>query len=284
MASALGATALQATLVSVAFAVTGISAKIDKAATKVFGKDMVKLATIAGSAYAMFNGGFEIGGAQAAETAATDVAANAAFDADWAAAAGGDGGLMAGETVAGGSFNLSDMGMDPMTDDAWTGMAAENTAALNDAVGISNDAVGTNLMTGEPVGVDAKTAASQQGTSAPITDTTPQASGALGTKAAAPQAANAAGPNASAAGATASKAAAPMPGAAPQASQPNIFDRLFYTTDKAGNRVFNDRMAGGLIQGVGGAVGSYMQGQQAEEALNWQKQKYTARVGGRVTG
>lgn len=298
MASALGATALQATLISVAFAVTGISAKIDKAATKVFGEDMVKLATIAGSAYAMFNGGFEIGGGEAAASTAANAAAaadDALFNADWAAAAGGDGGLMAGESVAGGStFNLSDMGSSAASDAAFE---ADWAAASGADGGLMANETGTNLMTGEPVGVDAKTAASTPTTSAPITDTTPQASGALSSKAAAPQAANAAGPNASAAGATASKAAAPMmtaeqgaqmakdiAGAQKAAGGSNIFDRLFYTTDKAGNRVFNDRMAGGLIQGVGGAVGSYMQGQQAEEALNWQKQRYTARVGGRVTG
>lgn len=294
MASALGATALQATLVSVAFAVTGISAKIDKAATKVFGKDMVKLATIAGSAYAMFNGGFEIGGGEAAASTAANTAAaadDALFNADCAAATGGDGGLMAGESVAGGNtFNLSDMGSDAAFEADWA------TASGADG-GLMANETGTNLMTGEPVGVDAKTAATTSTTSAPITDTTPQASGALSSQAAAPQAANAAASNASAAGAAASKATAPMmtaeqgaqmakdiAGAQKAADSSNIFDRLFYTTDKAGNRVFNDRMAGGLIQGVGGAVGSYMQGQQADDALNWQKQRYTARVGGRVTG
>jgi hypothetical protein len=60
--TAAGATATTVAMVSVAFAVTGINQKIDKAASNVFGEDLVKVATIAGIGYSIFNGGFDIDG------------------------------------------------------------------------------------------------------------------------------------------------------------------------------------------------------------------------------
>ena len=270
VASAMGATALQATLVTVAFSVTGISAKIDKAASKVFGKDLVMLGNVLGAGYAMFNGGFDIGaGGEAAKTAAT---ADSLFEADWSKAAGGDGGLMAGESVAGGNaFNLSEMGAAPLTDDAWNAMGAENSQYLADS-GI------VDMTTGLPGNVDAKVAPTTPETSAAQAPTAqqPQATGAASVQAAAPTAtaSSATAGNATASAATAQKAAAPT----------NIFERLMYTTDKAGNKVFNDRLAGGVIQGLGSAASGYMQSQEAAKGLDWQKQKYGARIGGRVTG
>jgi hypothetical protein len=59
--TAAGATATTVAMVSVAFAVTGINQKIDKAASNVFGEDLVKVATIAGLAYGAYNGGFGFG-------------------------------------------------------------------------------------------------------------------------------------------------------------------------------------------------------------------------------
>lgn len=49
-------------LVTLTFAATGMSAKIDKAAANVFGEDLVKIANIAGMAYGIYNGGFQIDG------------------------------------------------------------------------------------------------------------------------------------------------------------------------------------------------------------------------------
>lgn len=57
------ASATTVALVSVAFAVTGINDKINKAAASVFGEDLVKVANIVGAAYGAWNGGFDIGGA-----------------------------------------------------------------------------------------------------------------------------------------------------------------------------------------------------------------------------
>ena len=271
----MGATALQATLVTVAFSVTGISAKIDKAASKVFGKDLVMLGNVLGAGYAMFNGGFDIGaGGEAAKTAAT---ADSLFEADWSKAAGGDGGLMAGESVAGGNaFNLSEMGAAPLTDDAWNAMGAENSQYLADS-GI------VDMTTGLPGNVDAKVAPTTPETAAAQAPTAqqPQGTGAASAQATATQATDQIVPNATQAKAAADVLSKQL---APYQQPSNIFDRLMYTTDKAGNRVFNDRLAGGVIQGVGAAASGYMTSQEAAKQLEWQKQKYGARIGGRVTG
>ena len=86
-----------ATVTAVAFQVTGINDKINKAASKVFGEDLVQVANLAGMAYSGFNGGWQseglsgmLGGAEVAAGGA-DVAsvADKAFDADWAKATGG---------------------------------------------------------------------------------------------------------------------------------------------------------------------------------------------------
>ena len=81
-----------ATVTAVAFQVTGINDKINKAASKVFGEDLVQVANLAGMAYSGFNGGWQseglsgmLGGAEVAAGGA-DVAsvADKAFEADWA--------------------------------------------------------------------------------------------------------------------------------------------------------------------------------------------------------
>lgn len=267
MASTLGATALQATLVSVAFSVTGISAKIDKAASKVFGKDLVMLGNVLGAGYAMFNGGFDIGGT--ADPAAMNVPTGAEA-----------GDLFQGQMAAQGisptsvntdAFNLSEMGAAPLTEDAWNAMGAENSQYLADS-GI------VDMTTGLPGNVDAKVSTTTPETAAAQAPTAqqPQATGAASAQAAAPTAtaSSATAGNATASAATAQKAAAPT----------NIFERMFYTTDKAGNRVFNDRLAGGVIQGLGSAASGYMQSQEAANGLKWQQDKYNTRIGGRVTG
>ena len=267
MASALGATALQATLVSVAFSVTGISAKIDKAASKVFGKDLVMLGNVLGAGYAMFNGGFDIGGTPdpTAMNVPTGAEAGDLFQSQMAAQG------IAPTSVNTDAFNLSEMSAAPLTEDAWNAMGAENSQYLADS-GI------VDMTTGLPGNVDAKVAPTTPETAAAQAPTAqqPQATGAASAQAAAPTAtaSSATAGNATASDATAQKAAAPT----------NIFERMFYTTDKAGNRVFNDRLAGGVIQGVGSAAGGYMQSQEAAKGLDWQKQKYGARIGGRVTG
>lgn len=57
-AAEVSATAIAIT--SVAFAVTGINDKINKAASNVFGEDLVKVGNIAGMVYGAWNGGFDL--------------------------------------------------------------------------------------------------------------------------------------------------------------------------------------------------------------------------------
>lgn len=86
-----------ATVTAVAFQVTGINDKINKAASKVFGEDLVQVANLAGMAYAGFNGGWQseglsgmLGGSEVAAGGANVASvADKAFDADWAKATGG---------------------------------------------------------------------------------------------------------------------------------------------------------------------------------------------------
>lgn len=278
------AVGLSATMVStitaVTFSITGISAKIDKAASKVFGKDMVMLGNVLGAGYAMFNGGFDVGGTPdpAAMNVPTGAESGDLFQQHMAAQGIEPVAIDTTNTV----FDRIGAEPAPLTAEAWDAAGVENTAALGDAVG-------TNLMTGEPVGVDAKVAATNSPAptaSTPITDTTPQASGALSSQATASNATAAQATDQIVPNATQAKAAADVLSKqlAPYQQPSNIFERMFYTTDKAGNKVFNDRLAGGVIQGVGSAAGGYMQSQEAAKGLDWQKQKYGARIGGRVTG
>ena len=79
VAAAIGVTAATlATVTTIAFAVTGINEKINKAASNVFGEDLVKVVNIAGMAYGMYNGGFDVsssfGDTAAVTASAADVA------------------------------------------------------------------------------------------------------------------------------------------------------------------------------------------------------------------
>jgi len=73
--AAAGASAAVTIGVSLALAVTGISAKIDKAASKVFGKDLVTVASIAGAVYLAYSGGAFGGGGESSASAVSNVSA-----------------------------------------------------------------------------------------------------------------------------------------------------------------------------------------------------------------
>lgn len=133
IAGAIGAgvtATMVSTVTAITFAVTGINDKINKAASKVFGEDLVNFANIAGMGYAMWNGGFDIG------TAAEGLpGADAAFEADFAAASGGS--AMAGEEILTSgmdSFNLQDVatanaaGTDQAFEQDWADMQAGKEA------------------------------------------------------------------------------------------------------------------------------------------------------------
>ena len=282
VASAMGATALQATLVAVAFSVTGISAKIDKAASKVFGKDLVMLGNVLGAGYAMFNRGFDVGGGADTIGPATDAAGNltsapeissSAWDATGAANASAIEAASAGAQP----MNLSDMaaGFD---DGSFFGggstASVDSTNMLTNTSGITDGKAPTTTAPAD--GALKLTSSTSQ----------PQGTGAASAQATAGNATAAQATDQIVPNATQAKAAADVLSKqlAPYQQPSNIFERLMYTTDKAGNRVFNDRLAGGVIQGLGSAASGYMQSQEAAKGLDWQKQKYGARIGGRITG
>lgn len=266
------------TITSVAFAVTGISAKIDKAASKVFGKDLVMLGNVLGAGYAMFNGGFDIGGTAdpSAMNVPTGAEAGDLFQSQMAAQG------IAPTSVNTDAFNLSDMSSGGASGDAalddfgYGGGEDLSTAASGESVNMLTDKVG--ITDGK-----APTATAPADGALKLTSSTsqPQGTGAASAQATAAQATDQIVPNATQAKAAADVLSKQL---APYQQPSNIFERMLYTTDKAGNRVFNDRLAGGVIQGLGSAASGYMQSQEAAKGLDWQKQKYGALIGGRVTG
>lgn len=74
---ALGASTAVSVGVGLAVAATGIGSKIDKAASKVFGKDLVKVANIAGAAYMGYQA---MGGASAFGSSAANAAGGPVFN------------------------------------------------------------------------------------------------------------------------------------------------------------------------------------------------------------
>lgn len=108
IASAVGLTAaigsaaaatVVSTVASIAFQVTGINDKVNKAASKVFGEDMVKVINIAGAVYGAVNGGFNFGEGGAGLTEAGGALSTKAML---------DGTTAFGANSAQGAFNLAD--------------------------------------------------------------------------------------------------------------------------------------------------------------------------------
>lgn len=262
------------TIASVAFQVTGINDKINKAASKVFGEDLVKFANIAGAGYAMFNGGFDIGGGA---TDASSLEAVNGMDAasDAFSAAGGtvSDGLTAMTPatemtgLAGGELSKSALdGTNAFGGSSSTG--AFNLAEQAGAVAPTADA-GTNLITpNQPLGVDAKVTASTTG----ATDGIKQAAMQPGAASANAAGTNAAGANASA---TQSIPQASMPSATvAQAGAPST---LGAKTGSFFDKLLNNEKAMGLaIQGLGQGLTAAQANKAQQEALDWQKKRYTA--------
>ena len=108
---AFGATTTAIAITSIAFSVTGINDKINKAASKVFGADLVGFANLAGMAYGAFNGGFGGGAAASGAVEGLDAMSTGAAGDWYAGAAGAE--AMAGSAVdlasgAADSYNLMD--------------------------------------------------------------------------------------------------------------------------------------------------------------------------------
>lgn len=273
------------TIASVAFQVTGINNKINKAASKVFGEDLVGFANIAGAGYAMFNGGFDIGGADAGGAAsAIDPSSagavngmDAASDAFSAANSAAGGGLAS--DGFGGIYNAPGTAGNVIDTLSSNGLSGAKQyvpdGGMNSVeMGIAPDAsAGTDLINpGKPLGVDSK-----------VTATTPSATEGL-QQAAAPQ------PGAAGVDAAGNKyslvsqgnASAPVSssglGVRPPASlQPPAPAGFGAKAGSFFDRLLNNEKAMGLaIQGLGQGLTAAQANKAQQEALDWQKKRYTA--------
>lgn len=274
------------TIASVAFQVTGINNKINKAASKVFGDDLVKFANIAGAGYAMFNGGFDIGGGADAGGAASAIdpssagavngmdAASDAFSAANSAAGGGlasdgFGGIYNAPGTAGNVIDtLSSNGLSGAKQYVPDGgMNSVEMGAAPDA------SAGTDLINpGKPLGVDSKVTATAPSATEGLQQAAAPQPGAAGVDAAGNKYSLVSQGNASAP--VSSSGLGVRPPASLQPPAPAGFGA------KAGSffdRLLNNEKAMGLaIQGLGQGLTAAQAGKAQQEALDWQKKRYTA--------
>lgn len=279
------------TIASVAFQVTGINDKINKAASKVFGADLVGFANLAGAAYGAFNGGFDIGGAADAGGAASAIDASTAGSvngSDFAsdsfsvanAQAGGGlvsdglGGIYNAPGTAGATLQgLSQAGLDGAKQYVPDG--GFNLAELGAA---PTAETGTNLIApSQPVGLDSKALASTGNVTEGLNQAASVQPGAAGVDAAGANAAgnqyslsargNASAPTQS--GGIGLKPPASMPPQAPtgiSAKPAGFFEKLLN----------NEKAMGLAIQGLGQGITAAQANKAQQEALDWQKKKYTS--------
>ena len=138
--AAAGASATTIAITSVAFAVTGISAKINKVAAGVFGEDLVKIGNIFGAAYAAWNGGFDIGGSGGAAEAAGAAGTGAGADAFTGMEAMGAEAAAADQFSNAGSF--VNAGADSLSNAASGGFNLADMAGGADLMGLSDPSIG----------------------------------------------------------------------------------------------------------------------------------------------
>lgn len=266
------------TIASVAFQVTGINDKINKAASKVFGEDLVKFANIAGAGYAMFNGGFDIGGGATDASSLWDVnGMDAASDAFSAAGGTVSDGLTAMTPatemtgLAGGELSKSALdGTNAFGGSSSPG--AFNLAEQAGAVAPTADA-GTNLITpNQPLGVDAKVTATAPSATEGLQQAAAPQPGAAGVDAAGNKYSLVSQGNASAPVSSSGLGVRPPASLQPPApagfgaKAGSFFDRLLN----------NEKAMGMAIQGLGQGLTSAQAGKAQQEALDWQKKRYTA--------
>ena len=273
-------------IASVAFQVTGINDKINKAASKVFGEDLVKFANIAGAGYAMFNGGFDIGGAADAGGAASAIdpssagavngmdAASDAFSAANSAAGGG----LASDGF-GGIYNAPGTAGNVIDTLSSNGLSGAKQyvpdGGMNSVeMGIAPDAsAGTDLINpGKPLGVDSKVTATAPSATEGLQQAAAPQPGAAGVDAAGNKYSLVSQGNASAP--VSSSGLGVRPPASLQPPAPAGFGA------KAGSffdRLLNNEKAMGLaIQGLGQGLTAAQANKAQQEALDWQKKRYTA--------
>lgn len=274
------------TIASVAFQVTGVNDKINKAASKVFGEDLVKFANIAGAGYAMFNGGFDIGGGADAGGAASAIdpssagavngldAADNAFSAANSAAGGG----LASDGF-GGIYNAPGTAGNVIDTLSSNGLSGAKQyvpdGGMNSVeMGIAPDAsAGTDLINpGKPLGVDSKVTATAPSATEGLQQAAAPQPGAAGVDAAGNKYSlvsqgNASAPvSSSGLGVRPPASLQPLPPAGFGAKAGSFFDRLLN----------NEKAMGLAIQGLGQGLTAAQANKAQQEALDWQKKRYTA--------
>lgn len=279
------------TIASVVFQVTGVNDKINKAASKVFGDDLVKFANIAGAGYAMFNGGFDIGGAADAGGAAASIDPSSAGSVNGLDAA--DNAFSAANSAAGGGLASDGFGgiynapgtagnvIDTLSSNGLSGAKQYvPDGGMNSVeMGMAPDAsAGTDLINpGKPLGVDSKiTASASQATDGLQQAAAPQP-GAAGVDAAGANAASnkySLAPQGNASAPVSSSGLGVRPPSSLQPPAPAGFGA------KAGSffdKLLNNEKAMGLaIQGLGQGLTAAQANKAQQEALDWQKKRYTA--------
>ena len=285
IAGAIGVSGITAgvvsTVASVAFQVTGVNDKINKAASKVFGEDLVGFANIAGAVYGAVNGGFDIGKggelASGAGEALSKAALDGTTDLGFNSAAG------AYDVATGSTNTLNGL---PLAGEALSKATLDGTNAfgsnssgdyfnLADQAGIVDAAAptveqGTNVMNqSAPLNTDSKVAEMSRSSGA----TAPDAAANKNAVSTAPNASalNAAGQSAAGQSAAGSGLGLRLPNNAlvPQESG-NVFTRML------GGLSEKERL--GLLQGAGTAVTGYMTSREAAKKsaaeMAWAKERY----------
>lgn len=278
-ATALGVAATTATLIgtvtSLAFQVTGINNKINKAASKVFGEDLVMIANVAGAVYGAVNGGFDFGGG-AAEGVATagEVLGKAALDGTASFGANSAAGALDLADAAGGVADSFGMAGDVLGKASLDGTNAFGSNSIADSLNLSDMAQaapdasnGVNLLdSSKELGTDTK-ALAEAAKTAEETATT----GASTQTAAA---------NDAAAAKASTDQQLKVTDATKGVQPPKVPPVKPLTTTKPGSffdkLLSSDKAMGAVVQGVGGAISSSAQSKSQKEALEFQKRMKTS--------
>jgi hypothetical protein len=279
---AMGASTMATALTGIAFAVTGISAKINQAAAGVFGGDLVNVAnmfgTVVGATGGLPGGAGDAAAGEFGATSTDPTAANYANSADLASDAvtnaGSFGPLAQMQTASddaassmggpGGEFNSQLEGINQMGGDT-QGMGAQPAASGTQVTPVNAQTPMDLLNSGSPNGQLPANLMPASGQGAAGASAVGAGSGAAGTDAASTQAAAAASDQGSIGG----PAAVQAPGAGD--SGPSWLQRLGMTDAKGNMTPGGVRMAGAVVGGVG-------QGYTAAQKLAEEKRQFDAKM------
>ena len=268
-------TTLVTAVTSLAFQVAGVNSKINKAASKVFGEDLVNVVNIAGAVYGAVNGGFDFGGSGVENVAtAGEVLSKATLD----------GTASFGANSAANAFDLADAASglgeaasaagDVVGKAALDGTNAFGSNSIADSFNLSEMAQaapdagnGVNLLdSSQELGTDTKALAesvkaAEDSTLTGASTQTASANDAASAKAATEQQLKV--------GDVTKGVQAPKvpPVKPPTTTKPGSFFEKMLSSDKA---------MGAVVQGVGGALSSAAQGKSRKEELEFQKRLKTS--------